>query len=142
MNHYGTVMFSLGPDASLGLLAAGLGAIMLEFVRPGWVVPAVVGCLMVAFGLHSLAQYQLEPTCLVLVTFGFVLCGLEARFQTKGLLGMVAGASLFFGTRRLVSDGQVRTVTALATSLPLAALLSILLTLAWRARQNKRTTIF
>ena len=61
MDYYGTVMFLRSPDASLGLLAAGLGVIMLEFVRPGWVLPAVLGCLMVVFGIHSLTQYPLEP---------------------------------------------------------------------------------
>ena len=135
-------MFVLSPDASLALLALGVTAISLEFVRPGWVFPAVLGCLLVVFGIHSLAQYRLNPTGLLLIAAGFLLCGLEARLQTKGLLGLAAAAALFDGTLRLVQDRPVHAITALATSLPLAALLSILLTLAWRARRNKRTTIF
>ena len=142
MDHYGTVMFLRSPDASLGLLAAGRGVIMLEFVRPGWVLPAVLGCLMVVFGIHSLTQYPLEPKGLVLIAAGFLLCALEARVQAKGLLGAAAGVSLYFGAVHLVRGEQIHTATALATALPLAALLSILLTLAWRARQNKRNTIF
>ncbi len=142
MNHYESVMFAFSPDASLALLALGLAAISLEFVRPGWVLPAVGGCLCVVFGIHSLARYPLSPTSLCLIAAGFLLCGLEARLQTKGLLGLAAAAALFMGTLRLVRDRPVHALTALATSLPLAALLSILLTLAWRARRNKRTTIF
>lgn len=135
-------MFALSPDASLALLALGLAAISLEFVRPGWVLPAVFGCLFVVFGIHSLALYPLSPTGLILIAAGFLLCGLEARLQTKGVLGLAAAAALFTGVLRLVRDRPVHTITALATTLPLAALLSILLTLAWRARRNKRTTIF
>lgn len=118
MNHYGTVMFLRSPDTSLALLAAGLGVIMLEFVRPGWVLPAVLGCLMAVFGLHSLTQYPLEPKGLVLIAAGFLLCGLEARFQARGLLGAAAGVSLYFGALHLVRGEQIHTATALATSCP------------------------
>ncbi len=142
MEHYGVVMLSLSPDASLGLMAAGAAAVTLEFVRPGWVIPAVAGCLLIVFGAHSLAQYTLSASGVALMVAGALLCGGDGYWQAQGLAGLAGAAAMFLGCLRLVVEPPISWPVAMLTSLPLAALLTFLTRIAWRARRNKRIAIF
>lgn len=141
MHHYSAVMFQSGPDGSVLLIAAGVLSVCVEFLKPGAVLPGVGGCLAVAFGVASLVRYPLTWQGLALIALAVWLLAVEARFRLRGIAGAVAAVTLAAGLRQLVPAPGVGWLTAAGVGVALAGTLSILLTLAWRARVKKRTTM-
>lgn len=124
------------------LIAAGALGICLEFIRPGMVIPGVVGCLLVTFGVWSLWHYPLEWRGAALAAGAFTLFGVEARYRLRGVAAAAGAVALMAGIRSLVVEPRIHWLAATAVAIPFSGLTSLLLAIAWRARVNKRTTIF
>jgi membrane-bound serine protease (ClpP class) len=136
--------YLLAPDITLLLLVIGAFAIFVEFNHPGAIVPGVIGfiaILLAAFALHLLPT---SLAALALILAAFVLFGLEAKFQSHGVLTVGGIVLLVLGSLLLV-DGpipemRVKLITALAVSIPFGIMTAIIMTLAIRARRNKVVT--
>lgn len=134
-------MFVFSPDFSLALVAAGIVLVCCEFVRPGLVIPAVLGCLLVVFGLNSLWQYSLDWRGAVLAPGGFALLAVDGSLRARGAVALLGAAAVFVGCIMLVKAPHVRWPTALVLTLPVSILIAFLLATASRARRNKRIAI-
>ena len=128
----------MGSNAAFLLLISGLVAIYCEFLRPGLVVPGVLGAGAASAGACFLFRGPLEVYAVVLLGAGAVLLAVEifrGPYLVFGLLGTVAltfgFADLFTGSRRISP----------ALAIPVSALFGIssawLAALAKRARRAK-----
>jgi membrane-bound ClpP family serine protease len=60
MGRYSTHMFVVNPTIAVALLVVGLLAVVWEFLRPGLVIPAVVGSICMTLAAFSL--FHRPPT--------------------------------------------------------------------------------
>jgi membrane-bound serine protease (ClpP class) len=134
----------MDPNFSAILFAIGMLALWGEFSHPGMIVPGVVGFIAILLALFAMHLLPTNYAALILILAAFLLFGLEAKFQTHGVL-TIGGVALMFLGMLLLVDGpipemRVRWVTALAVSLPFGLITVFLMTIAFKARQNKVVT--
>lgn len=134
----------MDPNFAAILFAIGMLALWGEFSNPGMVLPGVVGFVFILLALFAMHLLPTNYAALILILAAFLLFGLEAKFQTHGVLTLGGTALMMLGLVLLV-DGpipemRVKWVTALAISLPLALITVFLMTIAIQARKNKVVT--
>ncbi|HEY6249906.1 MAG TPA: nodulation protein NfeD [Candidatus Angelobacter sp.] len=134
----------MDPNFSAILFSIGMLALWAEFNNPGMVLPGVVGFVFILLALFAMHLLPTNYAALILILAAFLLFGLEAKFQTHGVLTLGGVALMMLGLVLLV-DGpipqmRVKWITALAISLPLALITVFLMTIAIQARRNKVTT--
>lgn len=134
----------LDPDFAAILFAIGMLALWAEFSNPGMVLPGVVGFVFILLATFALHLLPTNYAALILVLAAFLLFGLEAKFQTHGVLTIGGIALMVLGLLLLV-DGpipqlRVKWITALAISLPFGLITVFLMSIAIKARRNKVTT--
>ena len=132
-------MFQISPDWALALVAGGALGLCWEFIRPGSVLPAVAGCLLLTWGFWTLGQYPLDWRGIALALAAFSLIGLEARYRLRGVAALGGAVALAAGLRNVVVAPKIHWVAAAPVAAAFSALMSFLLSIAWRARANKRT---
>ena len=134
----------MDPNFAAILFAVGMLALWGEFSNPGMVLPGVVGFVFILLALFAMHLLPTNYEALILILAAFLLFGLEAKFQTHGVLTL-GGATLMMVGLVLLVDGpipemRVKWITALAISLPLAVITVFLMTIAVQARRNKVVT--
>jgi membrane-bound serine protease (ClpP class) len=134
----------MDPNVAFIIFAIGMLALYVEFNHPGAVAPGVVGFICILLALFALNVLPTRFAALALIVGAFVLFALEAKFATHGILGVGGIALMVLGAMLLV-DGpipemRVKLVTALAVSIPLAAITIFLMTLVMQARRSKVVT--
>jgi membrane-bound serine protease (ClpP class) len=134
----------MDPNIAFITLAIGLLAIYFEFNHPGAVVPGVVGLFFVVLAIFALNILPVRFAALGLILLAFVFFGLEAKFTSHGALTIAGIASLTIGALLLVDSPipelRVHLWTALSVSVPLGLITAFLMTMALRARRNKRAS--
>jgi membrane-bound serine protease (ClpP class) len=131
------------PNIAFLLLVLGLLSMYVEFTNPGLVAPGVVGAIAVVLGLAAISVLPLHWTGVALLLIALALFILEAKFTSHGILGVGGAIAMVLGTVLLVEgppEARIHLTTALAVSLPFAAITIFLATLAFRARANKVVT--
>ena len=132
------------PNLALALVFAGALGIYAECIRPGRVVPGVGGGVLLLLGLSGFQFLPINGLGAALIALAFGCLFLEVKFAARGVLGVAGTAALVFGTRALVesrlSQPPVAWSTALGLALPFSGVTLYLLTIAARARRNKRET--
>ncbi len=126
-------MLGIGPNLAFILLIAGVLGIYAEFCLPGLVLPAVLGGILAALGVASLLALPIQWTGAALLVLGLSMVLLEAKFDTRGVLGLAGTAAMVLGA----TDIRVHPLTALATCIPFALITIFLASVALRARANK-----
>ena len=134
----------MDPNFAAILFAIGMLALWAEFSNPGMVLPGVVGFVFILLALFAMHLLPTNYAALILILAAFLLFGLEAKFQTHGVLTIGGIALMVLGLLLLV-DGpipqmRVKWITALAISLPLGLITAFLMSIAIKARRNKVTT--
>jgi len=134
----------MDPNISFIILAIGLLGLYIEFNHPGAIVPGVVGFFFVVLAIFALNILPVRFAALGLILVAFIFWALEAKFQTHGVLAIAGVASLTIGALLLI-DGpipqlRVQIWTALAVSIPLGAITVFLMSIALKARSNKRVS--
>lgn len=134
----------MDPNFAAILLSIGMLALWAEFSNPGMVLPGVVGFVFILLAVFAMHLLPTNYEALILILAAFLLFGLEAKFQTHGVLAVGGTVLMVLGLVLLV-DGpipqmRVKLITALAISLPLALITVFLMTIAIQARRNKVTT--
>ena len=134
----------LDPNIASILFLIGLLALYGEFNNPGMVLPGVVGFICVLLALFAFHLLPTRYEAMILILGAFVLFGLEAKFQSHGVLGIGGAVMMVLGMLLLVGGPipqmRVKLVTALAVTLPIAAITIFLMTIAIKARRNKVVT--
>ncbi|MCX5641885.1 MAG: nodulation protein NfeD [Candidatus Omnitrophica bacterium] len=132
------------PNIAYILLLLGILGIIFEFSAPGIGFPAIVGliCLLLAFYGLSALPVNIAGVALVFIAVGFFV--LEAHAHSFGLLGLGGIVSLAFGSLFLIKPFSylniASRISSLLASFIFAALLFIIVKLAYKAMRRKVTT--
>ena len=134
----------MNPSVTFLIFAIGMMLIYFEFNHPGTVVPGVVGVILVLLSIFALNILPTRFGALALIIGAFVMFGLEVKFTSHGLLGLGGTIMMVIGAMLLV-DGPIPQMrvgfwSALAVSVPLSLITIFLMTIAYRAFQNKIIT--
>ena len=134
----------MDPNVTFIVLAIGLLSLYVEFNHPGAIVPGVVGFFFVVLAIFALNILPMRYAALGLILMAFVFFALEAKFVSHGVLTIAGIASLTIGALLLV-DGpipqmRVHLWTALSVSVPLGLITAFLMSIALKARRNKRAS--
>ena len=133
------------PNVAVVVLFLGVLAIYAEFLRPGKVLPGVLGSTAAIFSgralLHQSGNWRGTVLGAVLIAGAIGCCALEARFQTKGVLTVCAVGLLTLGLLWFVPAPAVLPAVAIGIALVFCPLSSFLFSIAYRARRRKRATV-
>jgi membrane-bound serine protease (ClpP class) len=131
------------PNIAFILLILGALGIYAEFSSPGLIFPGVAGGILVLLGLSALSVLPINWTGAALLLLAFAFFVLEAKFTSHGVLGAGGFVAMVLGAILLVEgppEMRIRASTAVAVSLPFAAITLFLVSLAVRARAQKVLT--
>src|SRR5580658_4122014 len=136
--------YLMDPDIIFVLLAIGVLALYAEFNHPGAVVPGTVGVVFILISVFALNLLPTRFAALGLILAAFALFAAEAKFATHGVLTIGGIALLTLGGLLLVDspipEMRVHLLTALAVSIPLGLITAFLMSIALKARRNKRVS--
>jgi len=129
------------PDMFFLLLILGTLGLYAEFTHPGAVVPGVVGGICSVLALYAMHLLPVNLAGILLILIAVTLFVLEAKYTSHGILlagGMIA---MIFGAifliRSPLTSGGVSVGTAVAVTLPFAAISVFLTRLVLRSRKWK-----
>jgi len=131
------------PNIAFVLLVLGALGLYIEFSHPGLIAPGVAGAIMVLLGLSALSVLPINFGGVALLVLALVLFALEAKFASHGILGGGGAVAMVLGALLLVEgppELRIHLSTAIAVTLPFAAITMFLLSLVLRARANKVIT--
>ena len=129
------------PNIAVMVLFLGVLSIYAEFLRPGRVLPGVLGSVATILAARALSHRPVSWVSAALVAAAIGCCLLEARYRTKGVLTVGAVGLLTLGLLRLVTAPQVIPALAIGIALVFCPLSSFLFSTAYRARTRKRATV-
>jgi membrane-bound serine protease (ClpP class) len=136
--------YLMDPNVAFILLAIGALALYAEFNHPGAVLPGTVGVVFILIAAFALNLLPTRFAALGLVLGAFALFAAEAKFASHGILTIGGIALLTLGGLLLVDspipEMRVHLVTALAVSIPLGFITAFLMSIALKARRNKRVS--
>ena len=132
------------PNIALILLVVGALGIYAEFSHPGLIFPGVAGAILLLLGLSALSMLPINwlGAALLILAFGFFV--LEAKFASHGVLAAGGAVSMILGAIMLIDsplpEMRIHLGTAIAVTLPFAAITVFLVTIVVRARAAKVVT--
>jgi len=132
------------PNIALILLVVGAICIYVEFTSPGLIAPGVVGAIFALLGLSAISVLPINWLGAALLLLAFTLFALEAKFTSHGVLAVGGAVSMVLGAVMLIDsplpEMRVHWSTAIALTIPFAAITVLLLSLALRSRRAKVET--
>jgi membrane-bound serine protease (ClpP class) len=132
------------PNIALILLVIGALCVYVEFTSPGLIAPGVVGAILVLLGLSAISILPINWLGAALLLLAFTLFALEAKFTSHGVLAAGGAVSMVLGAVMLIDSPlpelRIHWSTAIALTVPFAAITVLLLSLALRARRAKVET--
>ena len=132
------------PNIALILLVIGAVCIYVEFTTPGLIAPGVAGAILVLLGLSAISVLPINWLGAALLLLAFTLFALEAKFTSHGVLAVGGAVSMILGAVMLIDspipEMRIHWSTAIALTVPFAAITVLLLSLALRARRAKVET--
>jgi membrane-bound serine protease (ClpP class) len=136
--------YLMDPNIAFILLAVGALALYAEFNHPGAVLPGTVGVVFILIAAFALNLLPTRFAALVLILGAFALFAAEAKFASHGILTIGGITLLTLGGLLLVDspipEMRVHVLTALAVSVPLGLITAFLMSIALKARRNKRVS--
>jgi len=136
--------YLMDPNIAFLLLAIGALSLYIEFNHPGAVVPGTVGVVFILLAAFALNLLPTRFAALGLIIGAFLLFAAEAKFASHGVLTIGGIALLTLGGLLLVDapipEMRVHFLTALAVSIPLGLITAFLMTIALKARRNKKVS--
>jgi membrane-bound serine protease (ClpP class) len=130
------------PSHAFLLLILGFLAIYWEFVRPGTVVPGLLGCLLVAAAAYFLWRNAPAPGGLWLIAFAALSFVVEAFWSVPWVAGVLAAIAFTCGVCLLFPSPQrIHPALAIPVSILFSGITLLLTYATKRARRNKRSDI-
>jgi len=139
-------MLAVISQPNLALLLGLVGVVLLyfEFSNPGFVVPGVLGAICVLLAILGFSFLPVNYVGALLIILAIGLFVAEVKVGGFGILGIGGIVSMIFGMLILIDspDPAVRIgiYTALALTLPFAAILIILMIALFRSLRQKVAT--
>jgi membrane-bound serine protease (ClpP class) len=140
------LLFSWIADPNIAFLlgAAGVACIYIEFTHPGLIAPGVVGAVSLVLALYAFNLLPINILGVLLILLAVALFILEANVTSHGALAAGGIVSMVIGALILVDspwpEARIRLSTALSVTLPLAAVIIILMRFALAAQRRKVVT--
>jgi membrane-bound serine protease (ClpP class) len=140
------LLFSWIADPNIAFLlgAAGVACIYIEFTHPGLIAPGVVGALSLVLALYAFNLLPINILGVLLILLAIGLFILEANVTSHGALAAGGIVAMVIGALILVDspwpEARIRLSTALGVTLPLAAVIIILMRFALAAQRRKVVT--
>jgi membrane-bound serine protease (ClpP class) len=132
------------PDMFFLLLILGTLGLYAEFTHPGAVVPGVVGGICAVLALYAMHLLPVNVAGVLLIVIAVTLFVLEAKFTSHGILLAGGVIAMIFGAifliRSPLTAGGVSIGTAVAVTLPFAAISVFLMRLVLRSRKWKQAS--
>jgi membrane-bound serine protease (ClpP class) len=129
------------PNIVFILLAIGVQAILIEISQPGGWVAGTIGAVCLALAFYGMGLLSVNWLGLVFIVLAFVLFFMEFQTPTHGALTVVATASFIVGALILFNSPatpefeRVSVPLVVGTGIALAAVVSLVVALALRARK-------
>jgi membrane-bound serine protease (ClpP class) len=139
-------MLAVISQPNLALLLGLVGVVLLyfEFSNPGFIVPGVIGAICVLLAILGFSFLPVNYVGALLIILAIGLFVAEVKVGGFGILGIGGIVSMIFGMLILIDspDPAVRIgiYTALALTLPFAAILIILMIALIRSLRQKVAT--
>ncbi|MDX1982157.1 MAG: nodulation protein NfeD [Bryobacteraceae bacterium] len=132
-------------DPNLAFLMLALGGVLLyfEFTVPGLVGPGVAGAILFLLGMMSLSVLPINWAAVALLIAAVVMFVLEAKVTSGGLLGLGGAVAMVLGAMMLIEgppEFRIRLSTALAVTIPFAAITVFLMSLVLKAHRQPAVT--
>jgi len=140
------MLFSWIADPNIAFLlgAAGVACIYIEFTHPGLIAPGVVGAVSLVLALYAFNLLPINILGVLLILLAIGLFILEANVTSHGALAAGGIVAMVIGAMILVDspwpEARIRLSTALSVTLPLAAVIIILMRFALAAQRRKVVT--
>ena len=132
------------PNIAFLLGALGLACLYLEFTHPGMIAPGVVGAVSLVLALYAFNLLPINILGVLLILLAIGLFILEANVTSHGVLAAGGVVAMVIGAMILVEspwpEARIRLSTALSVTLPLAAIIIILMRFALAAQRRKAVT--
>ena len=132
------------PNIAFLLGAAGVACIYIEFTHPGLIAPGVVGAVSLVLALYAFNLLPINILGVLLILLAVALFILEAHVTSHGALAAGGIVAMVIGAMILVDspwpEARIRLSTALSVTLPLAAVIIILMRFALAAQRRKVVT--
>lgn len=139
-----TLAWVADPNIAFLLGALGVLCLYVEFTHPGMIAPGVIGAVALVLALYGFNFVPINYAGVLLLIVGLVLFALEAKVTSHGVLAAGGAAAMVIGALILVKSpwpaARIHLPTALAVTLPLAAITVFLLRLAIAAKMRKSVT--
>jgi membrane-bound serine protease (ClpP class) len=132
----------VGPNVAFLLLIFGVLSIYGEFLRPGRLVPGLLGSVMAITGAYWLWRNSPLVPGVLLIILADLLLTTEALWNARfipgvlGTISLLAGFSLLFPSARRIAPSL-----AIPVSIVFGGVTTFLAFEAKRARQNKRSDL-
>jgi membrane-bound serine protease (ClpP class) len=134
----------VAPDMFFFLLIVGVLGLYTEFTHPGMIAPGVVGGICLVLALYAMQILPVNIAGIFLILLALSMFILEAKFTSHGVLAAGGIVSMLLGALFLIRSpytaGGVSLGTAIAVTLPFAALTVLLMRLVLRSRKWKQAT--
>lgn len=134
----------VAPDMFFFLLIVGVLGLYTEFTHPGMIAPGVAGGICLVLALYAMQILPVNIAGIFLILLALAMFILEAKFTSHGVLAAGGIVSMLLGALFLIRSpytaGGVSLGTALAVTLPFAALTVLLMRLVLRSRKWKQVT--
>jgi membrane-bound serine protease (ClpP class) len=132
------------PGLAFILLILGLVGIYIEFTHPGLIFPGVAGGIVVIVSLMALSLLPINWAGAALILLGITCFVLEATITSGGILAVGGAIAMVLGAVLLIDTGvpelSIGWATAIAVTLPFAAITVFLLRLAVKSFRYKIAT--
>jgi membrane-bound serine protease (ClpP class) len=132
------------PNIALILLVIGAVCIYVEFTSPGLIAPGVVGAILVLLGLSAISLLPINWLGAALLISALTMFALEVKFTSHGVLAAGGAACMILGAVMLIDspipEMRIHWSTAIAVTVPFAAISVLLLSLALHSFRAKVET--
>jgi membrane-bound serine protease (ClpP class) len=132
----------VGPNTAFLLLIFGVLSIYGEFLRPGRLVPGLLGSIMAITGAYWLWRNSPLPPGVLFIMLAVLLLIAEALWNARFIPGILGTISLLAGFLLLFpSERRIAPTLAIPVSIVFGGMTTFLAFEAKRARQNKRSDL-
>lgn len=130
------------PTLAFLTLALGLLGILVELLRPGWVVPGLLGLLGIVIALHSIEKYPLRTSGVELLCASLLLLAGDYVWNSRSIGGGLATGALAYGSCHLFAPPfGINPALAVPVAVLFGAVTAFLANRAKQARVNKTTDL-
>lgn len=139
-----TLLPLIDPSLAFILFALGMVGLYVEFTNPGLIAPGVLGALLALVGAMSLSLLPINWAGAGLLLLGMACLVAEAFIVSGGLLSIAGAVAMVLGAVMLIDTSvpqlSIGWGTAIAVTVPFAAITVFLLQLAVRSFRYKVST--